>query len=214
MELLDMLRKLGDRLGIIEFSSAPPQPSVPAKIQTRTLTLTELVMNIQITEVRVLAELGAELPVSFEEVFKAAGIQPGSTGWTVDRLQEFLSSERIRQMDRAEAQRETLRMLAAEKVDAADLIKDAVARDQALDAFEDSMLQKRERWQAAKKQALSELASQIRALEEQQEQLRREIAAEEQKWKDWRRRKRQTEQDMAHAIGYLIDRPVISIEDE
>ena len=54
-----MLRKLGDRLGIIEFSSAPPQPSVPAKIQTRTLTLTELVMNIQITEVRVLAELGA-----------------------------------------------------------------------------------------------------------------------------------------------------------
>ena len=119
MELLDMLRKLGDRLGIIEFSSASPQPSVPAKIQTRTLTLTELVMNIQITEVRVLAELGAELPVSFEEVFKAAGIQPGSTGWTVDRLQEFLSSERIRQMDRAEAQRETLRMLAAEKVDAA-----------------------------------------------------------------------------------------------
>src|SRR5437867_10855863 len=111
MGLLDKLRRLGDRLGIIEFSPASPQPSVPAKIQTRTLTLTELVMNIQITGVRVLAEMGAELPASFEDVFKAAGIQPGSAGWTVDRLHEFLNSERIRQMDRADAQRETLRML-------------------------------------------------------------------------------------------------------
>src|SRR5262245_44865688 len=123
MGLMDKLRKLGDRLGILEVSPAS-QPSAPVKVQTRTTTLAELVMNIRITEVRELAEAPAELSVSFEDVFKVAGIQPGPTGWTVERLKQFLDNERMRKMARAEAQHETLAMLAAEKVDAADLIKD------------------------------------------------------------------------------------------
>ena len=194
-----MLRKLGDRLGILELSP-PSQPSVPEKIQTRAITLAELIMTIQVTEVRELAELPAELSIPLEDVFAAAGIQTPPSGWTVDRLEEFLNGDRIRKMDRAEAQRETLKMLAAEKVAAADLVKDAISRDQALDAFADSIAKKRERWVAKKRR-------EIHAIEE-------EIAVEEKKWTDWRRRKRQREQDMARAIGYLIDKPVISIDDE
>jgi predicted amino acid-binding ACT domain protein len=200
MSLLDMLRKLGDRLGIVELSPGQEQPAVPVKIHTRTITLSELIMTIQIAEVRELAELPAELSISFDDIFKAAGIQPSPSAWTVDRLQEFLNSKRIQGMDRDGVQRETLRMLAAEKVDAADLIKDAISRDQALDAFADSILKKRELWLARKRQ-------EIQALEQ-------EIAVEEKEFSDWRRRKRRREQDMARAIGYLIDRPVISIDDE
>ena len=194
-----MLRKLGDRLGILELSPSS-QPSAPEKIQTRAITLAELIMTIQVTEVRELAELPAELSIPLEDVFAAAGIQTPPSGWTVDRLQEFLNGDRIRKMDRAEAQRETLKMLAAEKVAAADLVKDAISRDQALDAFADSIAKKRERWVAKKRR-------EIHAIEE-------EIADEEKKWTDWRRRKRQREQDMARAIGYLIDKPVISIDEE
>ena len=194
-----MLRKLGDRLGIVELSTESP-PSLPAKIQTRAITLSELIMTIQVTEVRELAELPAELSVSFDDVFKAAGIQPSPSGWTVDRLQEFLDGDRIRGMDRAEVQRETLSMLAAERVDAADLIKDAISRDRALDAFADSISKKRERWLAEKRQ-------EIQALEQ-------EIAHEETRWHDWRRKKRQQEQEMARAVEYLIDKPVISIDDD
>ena len=199
MSLLGMLRKLGDRLGIVELSREQEQ-AVPAKIHTRTITLSELVMTIQVAEVRGLAELPAELSISFDDVFKAAGIQPSPSAWTVDRLQEFLNSKRIQGMDRDGVQRETLRMLAAEKVDAADLIKDAISRDQALDAFADSILKKRELWLARKRQ-------EIQALEQ-------EIAVEEKEFSNWRRRKRRREQDMARAIGYLIDGPVISIDDE
>ena len=200
MSLLDMLRKLGDRLGIVELSPGQEQPAVPVKIHTRTITLSELIMTIQIAEVRELAELPAELSISFDDIFKAAGIQPSPSAWTVDRLQEFLNSKRIKGMDRDAVQRETLGILAAEKVDAADLIKDAISRDQALDAFADSILKKRELWLARKRQ-------EIQAIEQ-------EIAVEEKEFSDWRRRKRRREQDMARAIGYLIDRPVISIDDE
>ena len=59
MNLLGMLRKLGDRLGILELSTES-QPSLPAKIETRAITLAELIMTIQVTEVRELAELPAE----------------------------------------------------------------------------------------------------------------------------------------------------------
>ena len=193
-----MLRKLGDRFGIIELKPDSQHPSVPMKIQTRTITLTEL--TIQIGGMREIADLPAELPVSFEDIFKSAGIPAPPAGWTVDRLLEFLNREPIREMDRAEAQRETISMLAAEKVDSAEIIKDAILRDQTLDAFEDLMAKKRNQWQMEKKQQI--------------EALKQEIAAEEKKWNDWRRQKRQYEQNMARAVGYLIDRPVISIEEE
>jgi hypothetical protein len=207
MNLLGALRRLGDRLGIIELSHDPQQPSVPVKIETRAITLAELIMTIQIAEVRELAELPAELSVSFEDVFKAAGIEAPPGGWTVDRLLEFVNSDRIRKMDHADAQREILSMLAAEKVDTAAVVKDAISRDQALDAFEESISKKRQQWQTEKKQLLAEL-------KEQQQQLEQEIDSEEQKWNEWRRMKRQRELDMARAVGYLIDKPVISIEDE
>ena len=113
MNLLGMLRKLGDRLGILELSPES-KPSGPVKIQTRTVTLTELIMTIQDTEVRLLADLPAEMSISFEDVFKAAGIQPPSSGWTVEHLMNFLNTEQVRGLDRAAAQRAILSKLQSE----------------------------------------------------------------------------------------------------
>ena len=194
-----MLRKLGDRLGIIELAGDPQHPSAPVKIQTRTITLDEL-LSIHLKSVKHLAEQPADLPASFEDVFKAAGIQTPSSGWTVDRLCKLLNDDRLRTLDRAALQRETLETLAREKVDAADIVKDAIARDQALDAFADFTAKKREQWLAERR--------------EEQRQLERQIAESEKKWKEWRALKRERERDMARAIEYLIDKPVISIDEE
>jgi flagellar motility protein MotE (MotC chaperone) len=207
MNLLDMLRRLGDRLGLLELAPDPEQPSSPVKVQTRSITLEELIMTIQIMEVRELAAQPAELLVSFDKIFEAAGIQAPTNGWTVDRLLNFLSTERIRHMNHDEAQRETLNTLAAEKVDAADVVKDAISRDRALDAFEESVVKKRQQWQTERTKLLAQL-------KERQRQLEQEIDAEEKKWREWRRQKRQRELDMARAVGYLIDKPVISIGEE
>jgi len=214
MQLIYMLRKLGDRLGIIEICPVSPQDSAPVKIQTRTVTLAELVTKIEVAEVRELAELPAELSVPFEDVFKAAGIQAPEKGWTVNQLEELLSSDKLRGMNRTQAQQETLRALAAEGVDSADIIKDAVARDQALDHFEESIAGKRQQWLESKRELISALETHIRALQEQQKRVEHEIAAEEESWTKWRRRKRQREIDMANAVSFLIDQPIISIEDE
>jgi hypothetical protein len=141
----------------------------------------------------------AELSVSFDDIFKAAGIQPTPTGWNAERLHQYLNNDRMRAMDRSEAQKETLRMLAVEKVDAADLVKDAISRDQALDAYEDFISRKRDQ--------------RVRNLEEQRKRIELEIAADEKRWDEWRKQKRQRERDLAYAVGYLIDRPVITTAD-
>src|SRR4030095_11575481 len=106
MNLLGMLRKLGDRLGIIEVSPELPPSAAPVKIQTRTVTLSELTMTIQVTNVRSLAESPAELLISFEDVFKTAGIVTPPGGWTIERLCELLNTETFRKLDRSAAQRE------------------------------------------------------------------------------------------------------------
>jgi len=91
-------------------------------------------------------------------------------------------------------------MLSEGGIDGSDIVRDAIARDQALDAFEASIAEKRRQWITAKK-------LEMRQIEE-------EIKSEEKAWTEWRKRKRQREKDMAQAVGYLIDKPVISIEEE
>src|SRR5678815_3691939 len=200
MNVLEMLRKLGDRLGIIEVSKEQPASTAPVKIQTRAITLSELTMTIQVTNVRNLAESPAELLISFADVFKAAGIVAPPGGWSIERLTEFLHSDGVRSLDRDDAQREIAKTLATENVEPASVVRDAISRDQALDAFADSVLKKRQRWVADKKQ-------EIRNIEQQ-------IADEEKEWKEWRKKKRQWEQDMSETVQYLIDKPVISIDEE
>ena len=206
MNLLEKLRQLGDRLGIIEIAVDPKKPSAPVKIQTRAITLDEL-MSLHIKDLDKLSQSSVEAPASFEEIFKAAGIKTPSGGWNVDRLQQFLESDRIRNMDRAEAQRETLKALAADKVDSADVIKDAILRDQAMDAFAELAVKKSAQW-------LNEKQRELQALKDQQKQLESQVATEQKRWKEWRSEKRQREKDMARAIGYLIDKPVITMDED
>jgi hypothetical protein len=200
MYLTDMLRKLGDRLGIIELAPASKEKPAPVKVQTRTVTMTELITAIRVTELRELAGMPSELSVPFSEVFKAAGIPASPKGWTIERLEEFLKSDKVRGMNHQQAQHETAKLLSETGVDGSDVVRDAIARDQALDAFEESIAAKRRQWLTSKK-------LEIRQIEE-------EIASEEKSWAEWRKRKRQREKEMAQAVSYLIDKPVISIEEE
>ncbi len=198
MNLLALLRNVGDRLGVLQLSK-PAAKAPLVKVETRSVTLSELIMTIQVSELQEVADSGSALSISFDEVFNAAGISP-SVPWSVDRLMQFLESERFRGKSREDIQHELLKVLADEHVDAANVIKDAISRDQALDAFAESVAKKRERWIAEKRQAI--------------QSLERTLADEEKNWHEWRHRKRKREQDMARAVGYLIDKPIISIDDD
>src|SRR4029453_13046745 len=112
MSLLDGLRALGGKLGLIQ-TAPETAPATPTKVVSRSVTLQALTTEVRAEEVRVLAELPAELSVGFDQVFKTAGILPPPHGWTIERLQQLLRTEQFRAMDRESAQKAILGLLSA-----------------------------------------------------------------------------------------------------
>ncbi len=212
MTLLEILQSVGDRLGIIE-KEAPRRSSEPhPKIRTRVVTLADLKTEIRTEEVRALAEAPAELAVPFEKIFEAAGLAPLAAGWSIERLHSLLATAPFRDQPRESVQKRILDILATEKVAVEDLVKDAVSRDQALDAFEKSVERKMSDRIAANQHELAQVKDRIEDLRKESARLEELIATDMAKWREWRRKKRSQEKDLARAVGYLIDGEVITTD--
>ena len=212
MSFLKFLEGIGDKLGILESVSTPE--SKPAtRIQTRSVSLKELASEIRSGEVRTLADSPAELSIPFEEIYAAAGISSKSEDWTIDRLKRVIASENGKQKSRNAVQKAVLELLGSEGVHAEMLVKDAIARDQALDAFESRVDEKmRDRNQACKRRLL-ELETQIKDLREESAKIEEGLKADDGKWSEWKRRKREYERELAETAGYIVDYPVVTTDE-
>jgi hypothetical protein len=213
MSLLDLLQTVGGRLGILEAPSKA-DAGEPGKVVTRTVTLDELRSQIHSEDVRALADLPAELALPFEKIFDAAGVNVPAHGWTVARLKALLLTEPYRTQDRAAAQLVLLNTLQSAHAPAEDLVKEAMAQDQALDAFESFVCRKADDRHKTAERKISELDARIEALQNERAGLVERLQLEQENLRSWRRRKRAYERDLAAAVGYLTDRPVITTDDE
>lgn len=210
MSLLDLLQSVGDRLGIIEKEVPRPASETRPKIRTRVVTLADLKSEIRTDEVRALADTPAELAVPFEKIFETAGLPSTPSGWNIERLGKLLGTAPFRDRPRETVQKMILEILASEKVDVEDLVKDAVSRDQALDAFEKSVERKMADRIAVNEHELAMTKARIEDLRKESARLEGLIGADTEKWREWRRKKRSHEMDLARAVSYLIDRDVIT----
>lgn len=213
MSFFDLLQTVGGRLGILEAS---PQTKAGecAKIVTRTVTLEELKTQIRSEEVRNLADLPAELAVPFDKIFATAGVPTAAPSWNVARLKAVLQTDPFRDQERSAAQKAILDALCADHISPEDLVKEAMAQDQALDAFETFVCRKADDQRALTQQKIAELEARIQILQADRTRLTDRIHQEQEKLRDWRRNKRAYERELAAAIGYLTDRPVISTDNE
>ncbi len=211
MSIFKFLQGVGDRLGILETA---PGSTVPQRIRTRIVTLQELTIEIKSAEVQALADSPVELAIPFEKIFEAAGIPSDPEEWTIDRLKRVVSGESFKDKPLEEARKSVLGMLKAEGVPAEQIVKDAMARDHALDSFEASMSQKMlERTNTFKKRLL-EIESQINDLREESAHLNENLKADEEQWREWRKSKRARERELASIASYIVDHPVITTDDE
>jgi len=189
MSFLDLLHTVGGRLGILETS---PNTSAGEciKVVTRTVTLDELTSEIRSEKVRNLAELHTDLAISFDKIFEAAGIPAPVHGWNVDRLQSVLRADAYQKKDRAAAQLDLLTTLRSESVQSEELVREAECERQIIT-----------------------LDARIQALQSERARLGERTLVESEKLREWIRRKRAYERDLASAIGFLTERPVISTEE-
>jgi hypothetical protein len=213
MSLLDGLRSLGGKLGLIQTAPSA-SAEAPVKVVSRSVTLQALTTEVRAEEVRVLAELPAELSVGFDKVYQTAGIVPPPHGWTIERLQQLLRTDQFRGMDRESAQKAILGLLSAVQATVDDLVKDAIGRDQALDKFASFVEHKMDDRTVARQRKISDLEEQMRSLEKERARLEEEMKADQERWREWKAKKIACEKEMAWALGYLLDRPIVTIEPE
>jgi hypothetical protein len=213
MTFFKLLQGIGDRLGILETTSNPESAPV-SRIQTRSVSLRELASEIRSIEVRDLADGPAELMIPFEKIFEAAGISSKPENWTIDRLKGVVENESFKQKPREEVQRRVLELLASEGVSTEMLIKDAIARDQALDSFQSRADEKMHERRQSCKNRLLEIEQQIKDLEAERGTLEESLKAEEDKWREWKKKKRANERELASLASYIVDRPVITMDEE
>jgi hypothetical protein len=216
MRVLDHLRTAAQKLRIIQLApadAAAAEGKAHPKIETRSLTLAELMSEIRQEEVRALADAPAELTVALEKVCDAAGVKAPASKWTIDRLRDVLRSDKFKNLSRDAAQRELVVQLTAEKVSVEDLVKDAIARDQAIDAFAQFVREKMKSRESARQSRIVALETQMRDLQDQIAHLKRDADEESQQWQQWKKNKTAYEKDMAWAIGFLLDKPIVSIDE-
>jgi hypothetical protein len=213
MTFLKFLRGIGDRLGILESVSCP-QSTATTRIETRIVSLQELAQEIRSGEVKALADSSAELSMPFEKIYEAAGISLSPEEWTMVRLKQVIGREMELKKTRDEVQKVVLDLLKAEGVSAEILVKDAIARDRALDAFEASVSDKMRDRNQSNKRRLLEIESEIKNLTDESAKISENLKADEEKWHQWREDKRAQERELASIAAYLVDHRVVTTEEE
>jgi hypothetical protein len=213
MSFVKFLQGIGDRLGLLETIAATGAPPT-VSIQTRMVSLQELASEINSGEIRALADSPAELSVSFDVIYKTAGIPSNPQDWTIERLKQFVSSDSLKGKSREEMQQSILAMLNSEGVPVEKIVKDAMARDRAIDSYEAFVRDKMQVRMKTCKNRLMELKSRIRDLQEESKALETTMNADEEKWREWRKHKRAREKELALLVGYIVDHSVITLDNE
>ena len=213
MSFLRFLQGIGDRLGILEVASKQ-EPAPAMRIQTRIVSLQELSSEIRSGEVRALADSPAEFSVPLETIFEAAGIPSKPEDWTIQRLKQMVEGETGRQKSREDVQKSVLERLNSEHIPVETIVKDAIARDQALDSFESRMSEKMRQKNEDCKRRLLELERQIRDLQQESAKIGASLKYDEDRWREWRKLKRAHEKELAAIASYIIDHQVITTDDD
>lgn len=212
MTLVDRLCAIGGILRIVHVTRIETSQS-HEKITTRTIALKDLIVEIQSEQVHSLAQDPHEAIDGFERIFAAAGIKSPAHGWTAEKLRDLLRQEPYRTMDVKSAQKILVEKLRAEEVPAEEIIQDAVLRDKALDAFEVGAATRIEQRQQVSQERIGQIKAQIEALRKESAGLEQATQAESSQWQQWRSRKVDFEKEMAWALGYLMDQPMITVDE-
>jgi hypothetical protein len=160
----------------------------------------------------------AELP-DFPAIYRAAGIADPPHGYTAYKVLEILSSAEFAHLEpraKAAALSGFLKMNPAGPVPIADVVQDAVRRDQALDKFEELLRAKLaarssevERENAALQAEIDALARRNR---EHMEANRRALDEERARLAGWQARKRIEERKLSDAVGPFVEANPITVE--
>jgi hypothetical protein len=209
MSLIHSLRNVATKLGILRVI-AVAGPQEPTTITTRTISLKDLTTELRASEVAALAQSPAHWHIPFEQVFDAAGIKPNAADLLLDKLDELTGP--CKGLPREEAQARLLSTLAEQHVTVEELMRNAMARDKALDAYSQTLFENRQQRRRLQREKAAELRAQAAQLQNELQRIEGEARLDDKHWNDWWKQKVAYEQELASTLNYLLTEPIISID--
>ncbi len=176
-----------------------------AKLRSAAQSVAEIASSVA-------AEPKFTAPVSaaagFDEIYRAAEIQPPAHGYTIMKITEMLQSERIRTLPGEVKKSSILLALDAAGVKIEEVIEDAVKRDRALDGFERVQQKALDELEVRKQQDNAQIQDALdRLIEEHKTRIQAnkdEVAKEKERFYAWRLQKQQEEQKISDSVSYFV----------
>jgi hypothetical protein len=161
---------------------------------------------------------GADSMPDFDSVYQAAGVKVPAHGFSAYKVLEFLSSPDLAALDarsKAAALGVSLKMNPSGPVPISDIIQDAVARDQALDGFEEFLRKKldtrREELEKQSADLQAEIDEVTRRNREKMEANRQALDVEKERLTNWQARKRIEERKLFDAVAPFVEENPVSV---
>lgn len=160
---------------------------------------------------------GLEIP-DFDAIYRAAGVAPPAHGFTAAKVHEILSSPEFAGLDaraKAAALAGFLKMVPGGPVPIADIVQDAVRRDQALDKFEEFLRAKLRAEEEAVARENARLQAELDELTRRNQQAmagnRAKLEGSLARFGDWQTRKRLEEKQLAEAVAPFVESNPVSV---
>jgi hypothetical protein len=218
------LKEVLEKMKIVEPDESaappPPPPAPPRPPVRRPPEMADVLKGApprpRMDEQALASSTGTPIP-EFEEIYRAAGVKVPAHGFSAEKVLEIFSSAEFASLDmkaKAATLSGFLKMNPSGPVPIADVIQDAVARDQALDGFEDFLRKKLEARRAEIEEQNVALQAEIdevtRRNQEKMSANEQALAAEQEKLTVWQTRKRIEERRLFDAVAPFAQENPIS----
>lgn len=147
-------------------------------------------------------------PVDFHAIYDAVGIKSPAGNFDVYKVEQMLNSDHLKEMTRSVKKNAVLVAVEAAGVSIDDVVKDAVQRDRALDAYEtveEKSVQQLEKQKSEENMAIQEeidrFLQEKRAIIEANNQAVRNA---KERFRDWQLRKQEEEQRIFDVVNYFL----------
>jgi hypothetical protein len=145
---------------------------------------------------------------SIADVYEAARIPVPAHGYTVLKIADMLQSEHLQALPSDVKRKSILVALDAAGVSVDDVVRDAVARDRALDTYERVLVQNLEDIRVAKaaenQRFEDEIAQRVAELRGRIDENNRQVGREQDELQAWRVRKQREETTIAEAVSHFV----------
>jgi hypothetical protein len=202
-----------------EGLAASPPPAAPADLQTAPRPKVVMPRKKALTAEEVMADPplprttsavpAASTAEGFEAVYKEAGITNPGHGYGIGKIADMLESPRLKALGREVKAAAVMAALEAAGVDMKDVIRDAVARDQALDAYEGAkereLAEIRARNEVRAQGIQEEIDAFLKAKNTELEKLKGETKEAESGFLTLRATKRVEEQRLFDTVAHFIE---------